>query len=200
MIDARDNISRELDAGRKGISVHRRDQIMRFVVEELSKLNLRRYSKYVVGSQPPPNPFEDERKEYTKAFERLTKRRSPHTSLYIPPAEEQEVIALFFELVGRGTLPGYFARMLSAYRTYDALVEYELRASGDTLYDRNLNPLGVLQQTFDLRDGVLSRDDSLVEFKTSLTDLYDDIRKVGHAKDTRDLDLLVCWVETAAAI
>ena len=193
LINAR-GITGELDAGRKGISTNRGRQLMALVMAKLSELKFRRYSQYVVGAQaPPPKPFEDERREYEKAYQASNKQLTAASAVHLPPREEQEVIALFFDLLGRGVLNGYQLKALSAYRTYDALMVYDVEPSNVTVYDRYRNPLGILSQTFDQVDGHLYRGDALVEFKLTLDELYADLRKVGHAKDTSDLDLLVCW-------
>jgi hypothetical protein len=186
-------IAGELDAGRKGISTNRGRQIMASVMAALAELGFRRYAKYVVGGAPPPNPFANEREAFERSYMASEKTLTLASAVHLPPREEQEVIALFFDLLGRGTLKGYQLKALSAYRTYDGLMSFDIASSPATIYDRERNPLGILSRIFDQAGGRLQIANALVEFKLTLAELYADLRKVGHSKDTSDLNLLVCW-------
>jgi hypothetical protein len=78
-------------------------------------------------------------------------------------------------------------------------MSYEVEQSAFATYSRDTNRLGILSQTFDQEGGMLRKRDALVEFKLTLSELYEDRKKVGHAKDLSDIDLLVCWsVDTEA--
>lgn len=193
LIDAKD-MSRELDAGRKGISVSRREQIMKYVSEQLSSLGFRRYARYVTHGTLPTDTIASDREEWTEAFVKAEKHLPQDSAVYVPLTVEQEVIALFFDLLGRGRLRGYALKMLSSHRTYDALMDYRLQANGEGLYDRQNNPLGVLPMTFQSYDsGVVARPNAVVEFKLTLDGFYADITRVAHNKDLNEIDLLVCW-------
>lgn len=192
LIDA-GNISHELDAGRKGISMNRRDQIMRLVTEKLSALKLLTYSKYVTLGGESPKSLETRKDAYIKRFGELGKVLNGNSAVYTPPVEEQEVIALFFDLLGRGHIKGYRLKMQSAYHTYDALMDYRLSESDGTRYDARANPLGILGRTFAHSGGILEKENAIVEFKQSLNTFYDDFKQLGHAKDVGEIDVLVCW-------
>jgi Histidine kinase-, DNA gyrase B-, and HSP90-like ATPase len=199
LINAR-NISRELDAGRKGISAYRRDQIMTYVIEEIDRMKLRQHKRYIVANRPPRNPLADPKRDAVDSFDKACKAVSPHTIVYLPPCEEQEVVAIFYDLLGRGVLRGYAVKRQSTRLTYDALMDYEAHADERMLYDRTLNPLGMIRQTFQNAGGVLRRSEMLVEFKYGLDELYGEIQRVGHSKDLSEIDLLVCWSVVSDAV
>lgn len=89
------------------------------------------------------------------------------------PQEEQEVIALFFELIGRKLLKGYFPFRIASKKTYDGLfyIDYE---EGDKLIP-NVRPPQL----------------RVVEFKYHLSELIKDFEDEN--KYIQDIDLLVCW-------
>lgn len=92
------------------------------------------------------------------------------------PRDENDVIALFFELVGRGYIRGYQSFGLSQIDRYDG--RFILRRSGDEEApkvppdDRQL---------------------SAIEFKVTASALIRDLER--EAKDARDLKLLIAWDE-----
>lgn len=194
LIDVR-GISQELDAGRKGISTSRRDQLVTYVKEQLLALGFRKYAKYVTRSSPANEGLEKERDTFKKRFEESKNALWAGSAIYVPLIEEQEVIALFFELVGSGKLHGYSLKMLSGYHTYDALMDYVLDKSEKTLYDREKNRLGILPQTFERgrNPSRIEGLDRIVEFKQNLALFYHDILRFGHTKNLEEIDLLVCW-------
>ena len=90
------------------------------------------------------------------------------------PKEEQEVIALFFELIGRKLLKGYFPFRVGGNRaTYDALF-YIDQDEGERL-PRNIRPSQL----------------KTVEFKFQLSGLIQDF--MDEAKFLSEIDLVVCW-------
>ena len=90
------------------------------------------------------------------------------------PQEEQEVVALFFELVGKKLLKGYFPFRVGGNRaTYDALSFID-QDEGDRL-PRDIRP----------------RELKTVEFKFQLSGLIQDF--TDEMKFLNDIDLVVCW-------
>ena len=92
------------------------------------------------------------------------------------PRDENDVIALFFELVGRGYISGYQSFGLSQIDRYDG--RFILRRSGDA------------------KDPEIPSDDrqlSAIEFKVTASALIRDLER--EAKDARDLKLVIAWDE-----
>ncbi len=92
------------------------------------------------------------------------------------PRDENDVIALFFELVGRGYINGYQSFGLSQIDRYDG--RFILRRSGD------------------IQDPQIPPDDrqlSAIEFKVTASALIRDLHR--EAKDARDLKLVIAWDE-----
>ena len=90
------------------------------------------------------------------------------------PQEEQEVVALFFELIGRELLRGYFPFRVGGNRaTYDALFFID-QNEGKKL-PRNIKPSEL----------------KTVEFKFQLSGLIQDFME--EVKFLNEIDLVVCW-------
>ncbi|MFQ2658967.1 ATP-binding protein [Aeromonas caviae] len=184
-------IRRELDAGRKGISAYRMRQISEKALDILRDYDFIKYRRYVVGGGDSriANPLYEPKTELLKL---KNEKQYYHVDLinnYLPPFEEQEVIALFIELISKGIVKGYSLDVLSGYQVYDGLFSYELKYSPELVYS-NDNPLGIAKSVFDCNGGVLKKA-ILVEFKTSRKKLYSDLDK--NKKDISQIDLLVCW-------
>jgi anti-sigma regulatory factor (Ser/Thr protein kinase) len=81
------------------------------------------------------------------------------------PQTEQGVIALFYELVGRGLLSGYRTWNINTVSQYDAFVTYE---------KKNKNPIKLI-----------------VEFKYEAYDIIADI--IDNKKDYSQIGMLICW-------
>lgn len=98
------------------------------------------------------------------------------------PTSEQDVIALFFELAGRGELPDYQIYGLSSKDRYDsrAAIATEARPR-----DRAFDP----QRDRDLRT---------VEFKHTASEVIRDFER--DLKDPREVDLLIAWTEGASPV
>ena len=92
------------------------------------------------------------------------------------PRDENDVIALFFELLGRGCIKGYQSLGLSQVDTYDG--RFILKRSGDES---------------DPDTPVDDRQLSAVEFKVNASSLIRDFER--ETKDPRDLKLVIAWEE-----
>lgn len=95
------------------------------------------------------------------------------------PEEEQDLVALFHELIAGGVIPYYACEAASSYSVYDAIFEYEV-------------PLDRIGRQYRMQES----DDPLtehvvLEYKLNGEDLIDDISR--HQKFYYMMDLLVCW-------
>ncbi|OKH39388.1 hypothetical protein NIES2119_06515 [[Phormidium ambiguum] IAM M-71] len=192
IVDIKDKtIRKELDAGRKGISAYRMNQIANTVLEILKERNFIKYRRYIVGGSDSriSNPLYDPRKELNDKLKEKTWFKSDLTQNYLPPLEEQEVVSLFVELVAKGALKGYCLKVLSGYQVYDGLYEYSLEQAHEVEYSEK-NKLGIHRNIFNSNGGSL-RKEILIEFKKNLNEIYRDIN--SNKKDISHIDILVCW-------
>ena len=124
-----------------------------------------------VGRMNLPDP--DEQHDF---FLRRENLGIPQLAAKKVPRDENDVIALFFELLGREYLTGYQSFGLSQMEPYDG--RFILRRSGDKT------------------DPVIPADDrqlSAVEFKVTASSLIQDLER--EAKDPRELKLVIAWEE-----
>ena len=117
----------------------------------------------------------------------------PGTDLCITsiPDREQDVIALFHELLGAKALLGYRVLSTSQHEQYDSLMRIELSADdvARVIYDRQQCPWGVE----DYRAQELTRDAIIeaVEYKLLLDGLIVDLR--AERKKFQDVELAIAW-------
>jgi len=177
----------EPDLGRKNFPQEVHDIIattqQRFVREMVNKGRV-----FLLPARDPTGPPEpeDEDPPAVKAYKR---RENPISPSHIPdfgeiyygsePEKEQDVIALFNQLVGIGFLKGYKPIYFDETYTYDAYVDF----SNDEISQK-------------IRDSFPGDDDRngaelVVEFKHEASMILDDI--VNQTKDWSDMDMLVCW-------
>ena len=124
-----------------------------------------------VGNVNPPN--DDEQYDFFLGRESLN---IPELAIRKVPRDENDVIALFFELLGRGHIKGYQSFGLSQMDPYDG--RFILRRRGDTT------------------DPAIPVDDrqlSAIEFKVTASSLIRDLER--EAKDPRELKLVIAWEE-----
>jgi len=98
----------------------------------------------------------------------------PFLSIKKEPREEIEVIALFYELIGRGYLREYETWGLTTRERYDGkmLIQYPNISITAPRSDRDLNA---------------------IEFKVYLSDLVDDFEK--GRKRAEDINFIIVWVD-----
>ena len=124
-----------------------------------------------VGIVTPP--IDDEQ---TDSFLRRESLGIPELAVKKVPKDENDVIALFFELLGRGYIDGYQSFGLSQMDRYDG--RFIINRSGDE------------------SDTVIPADDrqlSAIEFKVTASLLIRDLER--GAKDPQELKLVIAWDE-----
>lgn len=114
-----------------------------------------------------------------------------HLAVLKEPREEQDVVALFFNLMGTGYLKGYRFYSTKIARQYDGVGYFELNKNNDILYDVASNPLGIPEELFAGQSRKASTQRNFIEFKISTDDLIRDIKNGD--KQLRDIKWLICW-------
>jgi hypothetical protein len=113
-------------------------------------------------------------------------------SLVSTPEQEQDVIALFHELIGTGLLRGYRFFGTSQNDRYDSLFFMEYLNDEKVLFNAKSQRLGVN------RDYKLPymTEPKVLEYKYSFESIVDDIEK--EEKFAKQIDLVVCWTPGAS--
>ena len=123
----------------------------------------------------------------SKHFFKPTER----VSITSAPTREQDVIALFNQLVAGGVIRGIWVMSTNERFTYDGLfkVSFELPSALYT-YDPVSNPLGVPDDVASQLQGKIT-DPRVLEYKFSLDGLIEDFE--GSDKNIHDVDLCITW-------
>jgi len=105
------------------------------------------------------------------------------------PTSEQDVIALFNQLLAGGVIRGIRLMATSAHQQYDGIYRFRLtKPLGNHIYDKDSNPLGVLKSSatreYTSAPGIL-------EYKYSFDGLIEEIEKGD--KNEREVQLLIAW-------
>lgn len=112
-------------------------------------------------------------------------------SITSTPTREQDVIALFNQLIAGGVIRG--VRMMSTNErfTYDGLFKIVFDLDEDIyVYDATINPLGVSPEIAEALHGRVT-DPQVLEYKFSLDGLIEDFD--SQDKNINDVNLCVCW-------
>lgn len=112
------------------------------------------------------------------------------------PTREQDVIALFNQLIAGGVIRGIQIMSTNERFTYDGLYKVSIEKPGENhIYDKNTNPLGIEKEYVkeiinNYPDGFHSNP-KVLEYKFSLDGLIEDIE--SGIKNTNDIGLVVAW-------
>lgn len=186
-----EEVRRELDAGRKGITSYRANQIVDHAQKLMRDHNYKRYQSYVTGGRDPriANPlFEPKKELIAVAAGRPGNEFGLHSTCY-PAHEEQEVIAIFTELCALNLIKGYTLKALSGYQVYDGLYDYSINIDENDSSD--IDQLKIHRSAFNVHGRSIESTDRLIEFKMSLKGLFNDIDR--YRKDPNHIDVLVTW-------
>lgn len=118
-------------------------------------------------------------------------------SISAEPSREQDVIALFNQLIAGGVIRGIKVVGTNEMSTYDGA--YRVRVGPDYenhVYDAEANPLGVTDDISadfeeDHPDGFLSKKLKVLEYKFTLDGLISDLTTGD--KQASDIDLVIAW-------
>lgn len=107
------------------------------------------------------------------------------------PTREQDVIALFHELIAGGVIRGISVMSTNERFTYDGLFKVTFDLPVDLyVYDADKNPLGIPSETGKSLKGKVT-DPKVLEYKFSLDGLVEDCD--SQDKNIKDVDLCVVW-------
>lgn len=108
-------------------------------------------------------------------------------ALVSTPQQEQDVVALFHELIGAKVLKGFRFFGTSQSDRYDSLFFMDYGESDDVLFQASSNRLGV-NRGFSLP---YQTQPMVLEYKFTFDSLVDDFEK--EEKFAKQVDLVVCW-------
>lgn len=103
------------------------------------------------------------------------------------PQQEQDVVALFHQLLAIRLLKGYRIFATSQSETYDSLYSLDYRSAGDVQYSREINPLGVSDRISDHSE----TEPKVLEYKFDFDSLVEDFER--EVKTAEHIELVVCW-------
>lgn len=107
------------------------------------------------------------------------------------PTREQDVIALFHELIAGGVVRGIAVMSTNEHSTYDGLFRISFALDPALyLYEADKNPLGVSDAVLDQLKGIVTKP-RVLEYKFSLDGLIEDFD--NNDKNINDIDLCIAW-------
>jgi hypothetical protein len=211
LVDATLRLSAQLDSGRKGISSYFAGLIVKAIEQYIKSPvkdaqgnslpknpTLRTFATLMLDPEGDPGLDRNMLEKYTEQC--ALPELGIGLGLRKEPDDENEVIALFSELIGRSRLPGYSIIFLSQATRYDAVFEYDVELNDRTVYlDANVESLGLgtrAQEMLRKGDKRYVWDDNkgvkwfAAEFKTRVQDILADRR---FRQSISDLYLLISW-------
>lgn len=118
----------------------------------------------------------------------LPQRKIAITSL---PTREQDVIALFHQLIAGGVIRGLRIMATNERTAYDGLYRVVIEDPGENhLFDEKTNPLGILEENMPDELPIISAP-QILEYKFNMDALIEDL-STGD-KNSNDVDLLIVW-------
>lgn len=142
------------------------------------------------GAMPPSKQLHEWRKkqeEYRDLNQLSYSYNSNALSLLAKPQQEQDVVALFHELLGIGRLRGYGIFATSQHETYDSLYVLDYPQVDGFRFDRANNALGVSGEL----SFPFSSEPRVLEYKFDFDSLVADIE--NDVKFSQHVNLVVCW-------
>ncbi|MEI6445020.1 MAG: hypothetical protein WCO29_18305, partial [Nostocales cyanobacterium ELA583] len=194
----------EVDIGRKSFSKELED-----FSQEIAQILVIHFAKYRSTFLKRPTGENPNRKRQEKVarWKDICKKYADENPLNLSvhnipiicqPAREQEVIALFNQLIGAKIICGIEIMSTNERFTYDCLYQYKIDFLKEYLYDKVNNPLGILDREIikilkDYKKDNLSFPSSpqVLEYKFSIDGLIEDLK--GDEKNSNQIDMLVVW-------
>jgi hypothetical protein len=144
--------------------------------------------------RPSPSAFSEEDESQLEDIENraIARPRLGLEGLHLSrvPDSEQDVVALFFDLLGENYIRGYDVYATHTAQKYDGVGRFELRGAEENYYNAETNRLGIPRDRFE--NGVRrSAERNFLEFKLSSDGLITDLE--SGAKRLSDIKWLICW-------
>lgn len=228
VVDASLDVSDQLDPGRKGISRYYAQKISDRAIELLNSSTVgssdplaryaARYLDHGRGREDgglPTQDFQerliqvrDEGTQQEEANPELLNKLRAVSSLTFFPTDEQEVIALFYELLTEEFIKGYRTLYLGGSRAaYDAAFEYEIDCVEDNIHPEDALGIGQVlvenvkgrgRTTYVHSDHYAGRTylpQLCVDFKRNIGGFLDEViqRSSSSSKHPQMIDLLITW-------
>ena len=191
----------EPDLGRKGFQPELKELAEHLGIAIVNKfMNWRKLLKKETGAPPDIvgakniHDWIKEQEEHEKECPLIITRKdvflpTKEPSITSEPTSEQDVIALFNQLLAGGVIRGIRLMATSAHQQYDGIYRFRLTKPLDNhIYDKDTNPLGVLKSS--ARQEYVSAP-SILEYKYSFDGLIEEIEKGD--KNEREVRLLIAW-------
>lgn len=191
----------ETDLGRKSFSKELED-----FAQKIAEILVNHYSKYRDFLKTPTGRNDDPGdKESVERWKNESKKYAEENPLNLStyniptickPAKEQEVIALFNQLLGAKVICGIEIIATDQRFIYDCLCQYKIELSEIYIYDEKNNPLGLFKEEIINQYGkfgfpFFSCSLKVLEYKVSIDGLIEDLKDGD--KNSNDIDLLVVW-------
>jgi hypothetical protein len=138
----------------------------------------------------------DTQKEYEKTHPLVIKGKglfAPEEELPIRslPLVEQDVVALFNQMLSSGLIRGMQLLSSSQFNQYDGLYRIRMDPPFTKFVRRDDNPLGVDEERFAGMDVVMTSNVRVLEYKYSLDALIEELGTTQ--KNADEIGLVVCW-------
>ncbi len=189
------------DLGRKGFQPELKDLAEHLSIAVVNKfMDWKKLLKKETGAPPDIvglkniHDWVQEQEEHEKSHPLKIEREdvflpTKEPAITSEPTSEQDVIALFNQLLAGGVIRGIRLMSTSAHQQYDGIYRFRLtKPFGNHIYDKDKNPLGVLEssarQEYTSAPGIL-------EYKYSFDGLIEEIEKGD--KNEREVQLLIAW-------
>ena len=142
-----------------------------------------------IGDKLPLDNWKQKFREHEKENPLTIKRKDLFlSSMTAEPESEQDVIALFNQLLGGGVIRGIQLMATSAHQRYDGIFRFHIEEPfEDYQFDEDKNPLGIISNRIE----EITTEPKLLEYKHSFDGLIQDFQT--DKKKERDLELVVAW-------
>jgi len=107
------------------------------------------------------------------------------------PVVEQDVVALFNQMLSSGLIRGIQLLSSSQFNQYDGLFRFRMEPPFDLFIRSEQNPMGIDAQTFAGVDTSLESPVGVLEYKHSLDALIEELD--NGAKKADEIKLAICW-------
>jgi hypothetical protein len=191
----------EPDLGRKGFQPELSELAERVAVSMVNSfLNWRRHLRKDTGTSPDIESGKNlhdwirEQESHEKDKPLLITRKdcflpTMEPSLTSEPLNEQDVIALFNQLLAGGVIRGIKVLSTNQHQQYDGIFRCLLHKPMENhIYDKEHNPLGVLKE----HASEFTSQPMVLEYKYSFDALIEDFEKED--KDEKQIHLVVAWI------